>query len=725
MPAEISDLPNEVLLMIFSNLSFYDMVHSIKAVCSRWRDLGKRQCLWTTNGVIDWVKEASNLEDFLHRVRIIGRKLDTLSYGCSSSLAGDIEDLYSVQYGRSNEIEVDIDDEDAGDDLDGFDKPLVFLRQDIRIRCPNIKTIHVVQSDISLSNFLQLTEKYSSVTEVVIDRNVDLNIYNPERFMPALRKLANLTHLTVKCDERDNDQMDGIWESDRWNEELENLLRGHPNLTYLDVSLPGRCERTIERITKTCQKLKTLKMNGEIIILKDLDILPMKKMQLLEDLSLYDFRMMSRDFKSILTVACAGGRVEKLNLIECYDVAEATYQTVSEQCPLLRRFVGKEDKKFVTVKKKLDLMNGPEMYTFINDNALTYLSTCRHLQEISIGDSCGVAVTDEGIRTLARGCPQLKYANFEDCIGITDISLMEVARHCQKMSVINLNYCLHTTGFGLSCLLLNCQFLHDVKMSGCHSLKKVNLCKDNRFPDIPVASLNQSVHNETKPNECRCVKSVLVLKSDICEEIMRSHGEIKALYGITEERIVQTSRENILEDSVGLDCTQLEPFRVSSDHSWIQVLELYNCESLCDSDIIKICKYCPEIRSLNVGRNKNLSDTSVLAVARYLTLLTTLKIVGIDRLTNDSLAALAKTGLINLSLQACPKMTTAGLGDFLTTNKTLKKIEVCQEGDNIAEAFRSNNIENLLERISTEKVAFVLMKNPSAHWFNIEARRKS
>ncbi|XP_062574433.1 uncharacterized protein LOC134236267 [Saccostrea cucullata] len=434
--------------------------------------------------------------------------------------------------------------------------------------------------------------------------------------------------------------------------------------------------------------------------------------------------MESHDFKSILEVVCAGRRLEKLSLINCFDVTEDIYQVVSEQCPLLRRFVGKEDEQFVNVKNRLILRCGPRMYTSINDHALTYLSTCRHLQEISIGDSSGTAVTDEGIGILARGCTQLKIINFQHCVGITDLGVVELAHHCSELSKVDLKYCCHVTGFAFSCIVLNCQFLQDVRMTGCCYLKKVILCKDKRFPDIPVASLNQSVYDECKPDEIWC-STCKKSKSNICTEIVRSHREIKALYGITEERIGQTSRENILEDSVGLDCTQLEPFRVSSDHSWIQVLELYNCKSLCDLDVIKICKYCPEIRRLNVGSNENLSDTSILAISRYLTLLTTLEIVGIDKLTNDSLAALGKTGLINLSLQACPKMTTVGLGDFLTTNKTLEKIEVCQGRENVAEAFWSNNVEKLLERISTEKAVFVMTNNFSTYWFNIEARRKS
>ncbi|XP_061185512.1 uncharacterized protein LOC133193567 [Saccostrea echinata] len=730
MPAEISDLPNEVLLLIFSYLSFYDIVHSIRVVCSRWRDLGKKKCLWNRIGVMKWMKEALNHDDFLHRARVIGRNLDTLSFSTIQeeeqfnwTLVTDMEHFYSIKYGRSHEVENenDVEDEVEDDDSKRFNGLLLFLREDLR--CPNVKAIHAVESDISLCNFLQLLEKYSQVKEVVIDQNACFDLQNPEKYMPALQNLVKLNNLTVKCDERDDTQIEeeGIWRSQIWNTELEKLVRAHPDLTYLDVSLPGSCEHLIETIMKNCQKLKTLKMTGDKRQELDLNIMPNAALPLVEELSLYDFNLEPHDFKSILTVACAGKKLQKLNLIDCYDITEDIYQIVSENCPLLRRFVGKEDEHYVKVKNRIYLLQRTMEYTFINDNALTYLSACKYIQELSIADSSGKAVTDEGIRTLARGCTQLKNLNLEDC----DLGVMEVARYCRELRVVNLNKCLHTTGFGFSCLVINCQGLQHVEMSGCNSFKKVILSKEQRFPAIPLASLNQSIHVETKPAEIQCNCSTFSESSRICPKIIRSQREIKALYGITEDNIPQTSIQNNEDESAALVCSPPKPFRVSSDHSWIQMLDLSYCKSVCDSDIIEICKYCPEIRSLIVASNENLTDTSILAVSRYLTLLTTLEIQGIGRLTNDSLTALAKSDLVNLSLQACPRMTINGLEKILTTNKTLKKMQICQNEEVDAVAFRSNNIKKLLVRISTDNVVFEMTNNMYTDWFNIEARRKS
>ncbi|XP_062574444.1 uncharacterized protein LOC134236278 [Saccostrea cucullata] len=729
MPAGISDLPDEVLLMIFSYLAFYDIVHSIKLVCSRWRNLSNKRCLWNTIGAIKWVTESLEEEDFLGRAKFVARNLEALEflrirakYSNNSKLASNIE-KYATLYSGPNQLLENDDDDDEDSSTWGFNGPLVFLREDVN--CPNLKGIHLVNSDLSLTNFLKLLEKYSFVTEVTSDQNAYFDLDTSEMVMPAVRKLPKLERLTIiECegtgDFPDFYMEEGIvtFNSRRWNAELQKIVIAHPELTYLNISLSGRSEQTIRTIFEKCPNLKSLKILGNKMRGTE-EIKINVALASLEELVLDNCYLETQDFKNIISSACASKMLQKLTLLNCTNITEEVYQIISDQCPILKKFIAREDEIFYKSRNQCFYRRWEN--TFINDKALIYLSTCRHLQELSIGDSSVSAVTDEGICALAQGCTQLRVVNLSGCQGITDLGVMELAHNCQGLHVVDLSGCHHITGFGFSCVVMNCPWLQEIPMRGCHALKEIVLCKEKRFPEMPVGSLNQ-ISEETNATDIQCNCSTFC-ETRICPKIISGQQKIKSIYGITDADIKQSATENQQNDSAVKVWDPPLPFHSSSDHSWIQTLELSNCSSISDSDILKICQFCPEIRGLDLAFNCKLTDKSILAVSKYLTLLNALILKGIYQLTNNSLVALAKRGLISLSFQACPKITIYGLRKFLTMNRTLQKMSIHQNKDGTAVPLKGNNINDLLEELSNDYILFVMQNDEKANRINIETSR--
>ncbi|XP_061182448.1 uncharacterized protein LOC133190776 [Saccostrea echinata] len=731
MPVGISDLPDELLVIIFSFMSFYDIVKNVKAVCTHWRDLGDRKCLWNTRGLLKWVKEADDEQGYIQRVRVIARNIDTLKYSEINGeepddyLASNIEKLYLKRFCEPTPFKSML----MGM-FEEYNGPLLFLREDIF--CPNLKAIYTVDTNVSPTCFRKLLEKYPHVTTIVWDWSLYSELC---AYLPPIRPLPKLEKLTlVECQNTDDfpryEDSNIVWNRQNRNVELQDLVSEHPEIESLNVSLRRTSGRTIKTIFETCQNLRGLKLSAcNTHETDELDLT--SSLPMLEELSLDRFERDPNEMKNLFVAACSSKKLRKLTLLDCTNITEEMYEYIGKNCPLLNTFAaaergfGDRDLRFC-----LDHWEN----TFVNNKALEYLSICRNLQELRICYSDESAVTDEGILALARGCVQLKEVDFEGCLGITDYGIMELSRHCNGLSFVNLCHCRHITGFGLSCLVMNCPRLQEFQMYSCPFVEQIVLCNNERFPEIPIASLHQNM--AAGNTECDCYEvfrsGETYSESKCCPRVIQGQNEIKVMYGLTNEIIKQKSQKNgnlgnqknsqttIMEDSdLSKVFKPINPLQVPFDHSWIQKLDLSACRRVCDSDILKICKYCPEIRNLNLAYNHKLSDTSIIVLARHLTLLKELDLEGIKNLTNASLACLVEGNLEFLSLYACPKMSIIGFKNFLVSSKNLKKVKIRLNKDDLSVELRRDTIRSML---SEEECGFVMEQGEFSYYVTLESK---
>ncbi|XP_062598183.1 uncharacterized protein LOC134259592 [Saccostrea cucullata] len=725
MPTGISDLPEELLVLIFSFLSFYDIVKNVKAVCTHWRDLGDRKCFWNTRGLLKWVKEAKDEQGYIQRVRVIGRHIDELKYSEINEeepdeyLASNIEKLYLKRF-RSNYTPMN----------EEYNGPLLFLREDIL--CPNLKAIYTVDTNVSPACFRKLLEKYPHVTIIVWARSLFSELCS---YLPPIRPLPKLKKLTVvECQNTDDfpgfEDSNIVWNRQNRNVELQDLVSEHPELESLHASLRRTSGYTIKTIFEKCKNLRILKLSAcKTHETDELDLT--SSLPMLEELSLDSFDRDPNEMKNLFVAACSSRKLKKLILLDCENISEEIYEYISKNCPLLNTFAAAE-REFDDRDLRFCLDHWEN--TFLNNKALEYLSICRNLQELRICYSNESAVTDEGILALSRGCVQLKKVDFEGCLGITDYGIMELSRHCHGLCFVNLCHCRHVTGFGFSCLLMNCLKLQEVQMYRCPFVEQVVLCKSTRFPEIPITTLQQNIAADH--NKCDCYEAFRsgnsYNESKCCPRVIQGQSEIKVMYGLTDEMIKQksqmngnlenqtTSQSNVSYDSNVLkNCKTINPLQVQFDHSWIQNLDLSACKRICDSEILKICKYCPEIRNLNLAHNNKLSDTSIIALARHLTLLKELDLEGITNLTNASFACLVERSLEFLSLSACPKMSVIGFKSFLVSSKSLQKVKLLLNKDDLSVELRRDTITSML---SEDDCGFVMDPDEFSYYATLESK---
>ncbi|XP_062617534.1 uncharacterized protein LOC134279201 [Saccostrea cucullata] len=732
MPTGISDLPDELLVMIFSFLSFYDIVKNVKVVCTHWRDLGDRKCFWNTRGLLKWVKEAKDEQGYIQRVRVIGRHIDELKYSEINEeepdeyLASNIEKFYLKRFCDPAPFQ----SKHIMDMYEEYNGPLLFLREDIL--CPNLKAIYTVDTNVSPTCFRKLLEKYPHVTIIVWVTSLFSQLCP---YLPPIRHLPKLEKLTVvECQDTDDfpgyEDSNIVWNRQNRDVELQDLVSEHPELESLNSSLRSTSGRTIKTIFEKCQNLRILKIST--IKTHETDELHLtSSLPMLEELSLDSFDMDPNEMKNLFVAACSSKKLKKLTLLDCENITEEMYEYISKNCPLLNTFAASK-REFDDRDLRFCLDHWEN--TFLNNKALEYLSICKNLQELIICYSNESAVTDEGIIALSRGCVQLKKIYIEGCLGITDYGIMELSRHCNGLWFANLCHCRHVTGFGFSCLVMNCLRLQEVQMYSCPFVEQVVLCNSQRFPEIPVSTLHQNIAADD--NKCDCYEAFRsgnsYSESKCCPRVIQGQSEIKVMYGLTDEMIKQKSQRNgnlenqttlqsnILDDSIVLKaCKTINPLQVPFDHSWIQNLDLFACERICDSDILKVCKYCPEIRNLNLAHNNNLSDTSIIALARHLTLLKELDLEGITKLTNASLACLVERSLEFLSLSACPKMSIIGFKSFLVSSKNLQKVKLLLNKDDLSVELRRDTIRSML---SEEDCGFFMDPDDISYYATLESK---
>ncbi|XP_062606866.1 uncharacterized protein LOC134268626 [Saccostrea cucullata] len=732
MPTGISDLPDELLVIIFSFLSFYDIVKNVKAVCTHWRDLGDRKCFWNTRGLLKWVKEAKDEQGYIQRVRVIARHINELKYSDINGeepdeyLASNIEKFYLKRFCDPSPFQ----SKHIMDMYEEYNGPLLFLREDIL--CPNLKAIYTVDTNLSPTCFRKLLEKYPHVTIIFWARSLFSELCS---YLPPIRPLPKLVKLTVVEDQNTDDfprfeDSNIVWNRQNRDVELQDLVSEHPELESLNASVRRTSGRTINTIFEKCQNLRILKISA--CKTHGTDELDLKSsLPMLEELSLDSFDRDTNEMKNLFVAACSSKKLKKLTLLDCENITEEIYEYIGKNCPLLNKFAAAE-RKFDD--RDLTFILDHWENTFLNNKALEYLSICRNLQELSIRYSDESAVTDEGIIALSRGCVQLKKVDFEGCLGITDYGIMELSRHCHGLCFVNLCHCRHVTGFGFSCLVMNCLRIQEVQMYSCPFVEKVVLCNSQRFPEIPISTLHQNIAAED--NKCDCYEAFRSGKtyseSKCCPRVIQGQNEIKIMYGLTDEMVKQksqrngnlenqtTSQSNILDDcNVLKACKTIDLLQIPFDHSWIQNLDLSACKRICDSDILKLCKYCPEIRNLNLTDNNKLSDTSIIALARHLTLLKELDLEGITKLTNASLACLVERSLEFLSLSACPKMSIIALKQFLVSSKNLQKVKLLLKKDDLSVELRRDTIRTML---SEEDCGFVMDPDEFSYYATLESK---
>ncbi|XP_062621364.1 uncharacterized protein LOC134282951 [Saccostrea cucullata] len=743
MARGIQDLPDELLLMIFSHLSFYDIMAHIQRVCVRWMVVSSEECLWKTSGVLNWMEDAENLETFLEQFGMISKYMKTL---CIKNINGKhngdglgtgLERLYRRKFAVTNS--------------------LLFLRDDIN--CPRLERIQVMHSDLILEEFSNLLVKYPHITEVSFGHN---NQIRYDTVVPAIKNLLTLTKLQIDEEHFYSDMyddMDKMLFDDTWNRELRSLASAHPELTSLDINSTGLRSQTIEEFIQKCPKLKCLRISQE----QELNSLRDNKAAAgLEEIVFEDCSIDTDGIRNL--TAATKWKLKKLSLLNCLDLDEHACQYIGQQSPLLENFIAA---KPITLSDRETGFGFLTRGTLINNKGLMYLSSCKNLQVLKLSYSAASNVSDEGILAIAQGCPELKTIDLEGCFGVTDFGVLELSRHCPKLNHVNLTFCLHVTGFGISCLMMNCLWLQRLQVHSCFFISNVKLHDHVNFPGLPVCAITPLTELENTQNEneeevsCTCYRLLqhgpsIEEGQRYCVKVYQAYDKIKQMLrnddqsheedsgegtglfhsnaqakGFCEEGVERTgvcvskthetedcgSRARSIEDCGQSRATgasgskalatdtcgaifqgpRIPPYKFSSEHSWLRNLDLSCCHRITDADITEISRCCPDIQILDLSFCPQLTDEGVEAVAHHLKILFELALEGIRHLTDRSLIALTERNLGTLTLNTSSNMSIQELQELVHSNSRLRKLTIFND-ETTSAVFNKDVIDEIVSQ---------------------------
>lgn len=269
------------------------------------------------------------------------------------------------------------------------------------------------------------------------------------------------------------------------------------------------------------------------------------------------------------------------------------------------------------------------------------LSNCRRL-------------TDRGIFTIAKRCPELKELVLDACPEVTNIAIFEVVSRCTNLELLSVAGCQYVTCISLT-PEANLQasaygkqvYLHHLDMSDCCNV-------DDSSLQIIATYLSNLMHLYLR----RCLKI-----SDI---------------GV---QYVATYCPKLQELSVS-DCPKISDLGlrdISRLGNNLKYLSIAKCRKVSDAGIKCLTSNCTKIRYLNIRGCEKISEEGLIFLSSMCSKLKSIDVGSChSAVTDNSLVALARNcrHLKRLSIRECRKVTDGGLKDFSIEVRHLQQINI-------------------------------------------------
>ncbi|XP_046570267.1 F-box/LRR-repeat protein 7-like isoform X1 [Haliotis rubra] len=279
------------------------------------------------------------------------------------------------------------------------------------------------------------------------------------------------------------------------------------------------------------------------------------------------------------------------------------------------------------------------------DKALKYLTrrlsyntpkVCVILERIIL-NGCE-QLTDKGLHTIARRCPELRYLELQGCSNITNVALFELVSNCVNLEHLDVTGCALVTCISLTDGMSSPQmarhqhqiYLRYLDMTDCYALEDQGLgIITSHCTHLQFLYLRRCVH-------------------------------------ISDEGIQHIARNcpYLREFSVS-DCrrvTDLGMRELSKLGENLRYLSVAKCDRVSDVGVCYIAKHCLKLRYLNVRGCEAVSDDAVAFLAANCPRLRSLDIGKCD-ISDDGLQVLAEKcpQLRKLSLKSCDLITDQGI----------------------------------------------------------------
>lgn len=300
-----------------------------------------------------------------------------------------------------------------------------------------------------------------------------------------------------------------------------------------------------------------------------------------------------------------------------------------------------------------DIISLNVTHTNVTDTGLSEVGGgCRLLQNISL-KACK-DITDQGVRVLVRGCPELRCIDALGC-NITDASVSFITALGERLRVLDLGFTL-VTDAGLRILSTHCPHLESLELYGCE-----------RISDVGIHAIADS---------CRELQKLDVGRTPVTDAGLAAIAALTRLSlrdinlrdcaAITDGGLSQLAEAgNGLEriDVSETDISDVGVQYLASHCPRLTELLVWNCSRVTDMGLHHIAASCPLLRMLDVG-SERITDVGLKYVSR-LKHLETLELFGCEKITDAGVQEL---------LASCTKLRRLNLGDTGITDASLRLI---------------------------------------------------
>jgi hypothetical protein len=421
---QFDDLPNEILLKIFSYLSIEDLSLSTYNVSMHWREVSQDNKLWK-NAVFSPRKEMSDKEIVKYLENMPALK----SYSATRKTTNIVTDTLCRCCRNIKSI-----------GLHTSHNMTVSVIQKIIHHFPHIESLKVpLPSPMPLQQlkFCEVIGQCQSLRSLSLTPN-------PENELPMYEGV--LVPISDGCPSLQHIHLDYCYDI---HEDINNLLekKRHQLLSFSCIIYVTK--DTAEHVSE-CAKLQHL----EIVNLNN-DVLydDIKSLIKLTHLKYFAFRFCSEDVVNNLPMFFQSGsfsQIVHLDLSESYFINDITVITVCENCPQLQH---------------LNLSGSQSL----QNEGLRYIGKCIHLDHLDL--SVCMDLTDGSMEYVGAGCHNLKTLDISGCYKMTDKMIEHVVK-CTDLQVLKFNYS-DLTGSNFHLISTHLQHLAELHLENCKCLDEV------------------------------------------------------------------------------------------------------------------------------------------------------------------------------------------------------------------------------------------------------------
>jgi hypothetical protein len=381
----ITDLPDELLLEIFSNLSIEDLALSVQHVNAHWKDVTQDDSLWKDQ-LFSPEYKMTDKEIARHLMNMPALRAFCPARGTNTkniihTMCKYCRDIRHIEFKGSHKL-------------------TNFRLQQIIKKYPHLETLHIpVPKESDQLCWAVLVGQFQNLTTLNFTYNYVDTVADG-----ILKAIAEGCPVLLHLDLGQTMFQDG---------DVQYLLK-RKGKQLLSFSVRRYISSITHRLlTDCCVNLENLWYENSN------EYFPSTKIQFLSKLSkLHNLTLSYFDVPNIFKNQ-ALSKLINLDLFGCTDLDDTALTGILTNCPQLKSLNFRGER--------------------ISDNGLQHIGNCKNLEHLRMYASS--SLTDKSMEYVGAGCPNLKHLDIGGCSGLTNKSTEYVCIGCQKLRYLNIESC--------------------------------------------------------------------------------------------------------------------------------------------------------------------------------------------------------------------------------------------------------------------------------------------